>query len=604
MGDEPPPAPRIARGRVLVPPSVWFSPVVSNTLPLPPYASLGRVAKPSQPRAPRAQRPKLGRKRPPHTLRPRQRNPDRQRLPDLRRPVLPASQSVLAPLLTSYTEVGNYSTGAAARWQTDAVRRVARERLQLAAAAAPRSPPLANHIEGPEEGEVQAEDAAETGCNSNITVLLQPTTRQRLALDAIFEGNRLVYNRTVALTRSACARRDPLRRIRALARPVSQKGTQGPFFTRRKARKLLTSLHCDVGESAYDDFIGGLRKARRQFYALRASGSTTTYPVMRFRQLMVRSNSVSVRTKSGFHVNQEEGNRFVSFHARYFGAEVLGKGIRVKGTLPPIEHSVRLIRRRGPTYYLAVPCTKSYPPTKSKEVAAYDPGVRNFGTIVDTAGRTLSITDPVGYLRRRFNSIDVAEQAISQLFTPAPATPHQPGTRPSKSPEHRKRGRLRRFVRFNHGKVTRAVDDMHHKLAKWMASEYEAVLLPSFRTSEMVRKYAEEMAQAGTPLPADREITDRRGRRRTIRASTVRAMQAQSHYRFSQVLAEKMRLAGGRLLMCEEEYTSKTCSQCGHVKHDLGGQSIYRCEDCHAVIDRDINGAKNIFIKNVELLFQ
>jgi transposase len=152
--------------------------------------------------------------------------------------------------------------------------------------------------------------------------------------------------------------------------------------------------------------------------------------------------------------------------------------------------------------------------------------------------------------------------------------------------------------------VTRAVGDMHHKLAKWMASEYSVVLLPTFRTSEMVRKYSAEMAQDGTPLPADQVMTDRRGRQRTIRASTMRAMLAQAHYHFSRVLAEKMHLAGGRLLMCEEEYTSKTCSQCGHVKHDLGGQSIYRCEACHAVIDRDINGAKNIFIKNVELLFQ
>jgi len=49
-----------------------------------------------------------------------------------------------------------------------------------------------------------------------------------------------------------------------LARPVSQKGTQGPFFARQKARKLLQSLRCDVGESTYDDFIAGLSQARQQ----------------------------------------------------------------------------------------------------------------------------------------------------------------------------------------------------------------------------------------------------------------------------------------------------------------------------------------------------
>jgi len=93
----------------------WFSPVVSDALPLPDCTTLERVVKPAQPRAPCAQRPKIARKRPPHTLRLRQRDPSRQRLPDLRRPVLPADHATLAPLLTSYTEVGNFSTGAAAQ---------------------------------------------------------------------------------------------------------------------------------------------------------------------------------------------------------------------------------------------------------------------------------------------------------------------------------------------------------------------------------------------------------------------------------------------------------------------------------------------------------
>jgi hypothetical protein len=242
MGDEPPPPRQSTPGRRLVPPSEWFSPVVSDALLLPDYTTLERVVKPAQPRAPRAQRPKVARKRPPHTLRPRRRDPSHQHLPDPRRPVLPADHAMLAPLLTSYTEVGNFSAGAAGQWQTRAVRQVAQERLQRAAAAAPRSPPRALQIAGPDDGEVEAEDNAAPGCKSNVTVLLQPTTRQRLALDAMFKGNRLLYNRMVAITRSACARQAQLRKTRALERPVSQKGTQGPFFARQKARTLLQSL--------------------------------------------------------------------------------------------------------------------------------------------------------------------------------------------------------------------------------------------------------------------------------------------------------------------------------------------------------------------------
>ncbi|MDR3170710.1 MAG: transposase [Treponema sp.] len=41
--------------------------------------------------------------------------------------------------------------------------------------------------------------------------------------------------------------------------------------------------------------------------------------------------------------------------------------------------------------------------------------------------------------------------------------------------------------------------------------------------------------------------------------------------------------------------SSKTCSSCGHVKHDLTLKDrIYVCPDCGLAIDRDLNGAINI----------
>jgi hypothetical protein len=153
------------------------------------------------------------------------------------------------------------------------------------------------------------EENAASGCNSSVTALRQPTTRQLHALDAMFEGNRHIYNRMVAFTRSACARRDSLKRIRVQTRPVSQKGTQVPFSASQNAHKLLQSLRYDVGESAYNDFIGGLSQDRQQYYALRASGSEITYSVMRFRRLMAHSNSIALRTKRGFNVTTHDGGR-------------------------------------------------------------------------------------------------------------------------------------------------------------------------------------------------------------------------------------------------------------------------------------------------------
>ena len=51
-----------------------------------------------------------------------------------------------------------------------------------------------------------------------------------------------------------------------------------------------------------------------------------------------------------------------------------------------------------------------------------------------------------------------------------------------------------------------------------------------------------------------------------------------------------------------EAYTSKTCSECGYLKRNLGGSKVYHCDECGSVMDRDVNGAKNIFLKNFKAL--
>jgi len=49
-----------------------------------------------------------------------------------------------------------------------------------------------------------------------------------------------------------------------------------------------------------------------------------------------------------------------------------------------------------------------------------------------------------------------------------------------------------------------------------------------------------------------------------------------------------------------EEYTSKTCTGCGNIDDKLGGKKWYECKACGTALDRDYNGARNIYIKNHE----
>ena len=46
--------------------------------------------------------------------------------------------------------------------------------------------------------------------------------------------------------------------------------------------------------------------------------------------------------------------------------------------------------------------------------------------------------------------------------------------------------------------------------------------------------------------------------------------------------------------------TSKTCSECGKIKKNLGSNKVFECVLCNLKIDRDINASINIY-KNENL---
>ena len=73
-----------------------------------------------------------------------------------------------------------------------------------------------------------------------------------------------------------------------------------------------------------------------------------------------------------------------------------------------------------------------------------------------------------------------------------------------------------------------------------------------------------------------------------------------SFHSFKEKLLFKCNQYNKRFILVTEEYTSKTCTNCGDI-NDVKGNEIYKCFNCGIEIDRDINGSRNIFIKNIVL---
>ncbi len=123
-------------------------------------------------------------------------------------------------------------------------------------------------------------------------------------------------------------------------------------------------------------------------------------------------------------------------------------------------------------------------------------------------------------------------------------------------------------------KIKNFVDDLHWKAISYLTKNYKIILLPTFESQKML----------GNNKKVNRDFNEFK------------------HYKFKMRLLDKSKeIKNTKVLLVGEEYTSKTCSKCGYIKYDLKNSKIFKCNRCSLKIDRDINGSRNIFNKNVSM---
>ena len=233
---------------------------------------------------------------------------------------------------------------------------------------------------------------------------------------------------------------------------------------------------------------------------------------------------------------------------------ISGAGLIYAEDLPENFADCRLIYRQG-RWFLKVPY-KTIVATGENQtrIVALDPGVRTFQTFYspEMAG-TLGEHD-FGRLMRLCHHLDHLVAAIS------------------KEKHKKRRYRLRKAADRIRWKIRDLRDELHAKVARFLVDNFDIILIPTFETSQMVKKH-----------------------RRKIRSKTVRSMLTWSHYTFKQRLQEVAFQAGKTVIEVNEAYTSKTCSWSGEIVK-IGSSEIIRGSD-GIVMHRDMNGARGIFLR-------
>lgn len=124
-------------------------------------------------------------------------------------------------------------------------------------------------------------------------------------------------------------------------------------------------------------------------------------------------------------------------------------------------------------------------------------------------------------------------------------------------------------------RISNLVTEVHCKSIHLLVNTFNNIIIPSFCVSQMIKH----------------------GNRK-LNSKSVRQMVTWRHFGFRQRLIQTAKRYNVNVFVRGEEYTSKTCTHCQNIKHDLNGAKHYKCDNCGLVGDRDACGARNIFLKN------
>lgn len=200
----------------------------------------------------------------------------------------------------------------------------------------------------------------------------------------------------------------------------------------------------------------------------------------------------------------------------------------------------------------------------------------------------------------------------------------------------RNKRKLRQKINKNYKKIKNWTKELHNKTALFLCKNYKEILIPEFKTQNMIMNKEEKKNVPKTmkKVPeqevkqlnkdeikdivkrniqkikengikenkSNKEIKNQINKYRKVKRLNARVkfvLNQLSHYKFRQHLLSKAEEYGCKVRIVTEEYTSKCCGKCGKLSNKYNNREK-ECPYCNTKINRDINGSRNILLKNNE----
>jgi putative transposase len=292
-----------------------------------------------------------------------------------------------------------------------------------------------------------------------------------------------------------------------------------------------------------------------------------------------KSNIAKVKNKSITHFNLKyQKSKYVQSIAvphKYYGtkgAYSILKDMKKSETEEivhrQVKHDFRILKDNNGEYWICLPIMKDsrserqareFSSNRLDGLISLDPGIRTF--LVGYDGQNKQVLHFGTDANKKIEYICIRIDSLVSKLTKEP---------------QRKRVKLKKAIRHLRKKIRNTITDLHYKVSNFLCENYKTVIIPSFESQNMVRG-------------------------RKLNSRVARNLMNLSHFLFRQrLLSVSEEYENCTIEIVSEEFTSRTCGKCGTINKDLGSNKLFKCvnEKCKTEIDRDVNGARNILLKN------
>lgn len=376
--------------------------------------------------------------------------------------------------------------------------------------------------------------------NNNLRakqIKIYPNEEQKIKLNEWIELARLIYNLTVKYFKH--------NKFTSFisVRPIIKKLYPKSLLERTKASKMP--------EHVQDGAIRDVCKAYKSSEALKNAGYIKYFKI-RYKKINKPQQCI-VLEKSDYSIKSK------CFYSRLLGFIKLSNDIK-------IEHDCRLIKNRE-NYILNVPYTKKCNKISNQyKECGIDPGNKTFLTLFNPEGECLKI----------FNR-DYNKRLISKL---------------------QKRNNLKYYYnktklkKYNKAllnvnqKIQNLVKELHYKSAIYLCNKFDNIYLGKLNSQQIVHGKNSDKGKTSTKNQSNSYLS-------SFEKDYTHTL---SHFKFRTILQNKCQEYNKKFYLVNEMYTSKSCGLCGQA-NNVGTDRIINCKYCKGSIDRDLNGARNILIK-------